>query len=74
VKVETTRTTYHGESATEVTAVLADGRTVTGTFTTEDKAGFGGVQFATRKDVPGLMVAKVRAVLAGTAEATGVCA
>lgn len=59
---------HHGEKATEVTVRLKDGRTVTGTFTKEDREGFGGVDFQHRKDIPGLMRAKVESVLAGTAE------
>jgi hypothetical protein len=58
----------HGEEAMEVTVTLVDGRTVTGTFTTEARPGFGGVEFATRKDVAQLMRSKVAAVLRGTAE------
>lgn len=58
----------HGDSAIEVTVVLVDGRTVVGTFTTEAKPGFGGVEFDTRKNIPQLMRSKVEAVLAGTAE------
>lgn len=61
-------TVWHGETAVEVTVILDDGRTVTGTFTTGDKSGFGGVVFSQRKDVPRLMRAKVEAVLRGTAE------
>lgn len=63
-------TVWHGETAVEVTVILDDGRTVEGTFTTEDKAGFGGVEFSLRKDVPALMRSKVKSVLAGTAEET----
>jgi hypothetical protein len=58
----------HGEDATEVVATLADGRTVTGTFVRHSREGFGGVQFSAPKDVAGLMVSKIRDVLAGTAE------
>lgn len=58
----------HGEPATEVVATLEDGRTVTGTFTTEDKAAFGGVEFSSRKDIGALMESKVRSVLAETAD------
>lgn len=56
----------HGERATEVVAVLSDGRTVTGTFTSEDKTAFGGVDFSSRKDVGALMSSKIKSVLAGT--------
>ena len=62
-------TTLHGEAATQVDAQLVDGRLVTGTFTTESKPGFGGVEFAHRKDIPALMTAKIKSVLAGTADA-----
>lgn len=41
---------------------------VEGTFTTELKSAFGGVDFAQKKDIPLLMASKVRAVLNGTAE------
>lgn len=58
----------HGEPAIEVVATLADGRTVTGTFVRHSREGFGGVQFSAPKDVTGLMVAKIRDVLAGVAE------
>lgn len=58
----------HGEDATKVTVLLDDGRTVIGTFTKEDKAAFGGVQFSSRKDIPGLMKSKVLAILDGVAE------
>jgi hypothetical protein len=61
-------TVWHGETAVEVMVVLDDGRTITGTFTTESKAAFGGVEFSQRKDVPRLMRAKVESVLAGKAE------
>lgn len=61
---------YHGEAAVVVTVTLTDGRTVTGTYTTEPKEGFGGVEFSRRKDIPTLMVGKVASVLAGTAEGT----
>jgi len=63
-------TIVHGEDAMEVTVTLADGRTVVGTFTTEFKSGFGGVEFASRKNVPALMKSKVSAVLRGVAERT----
>jgi hypothetical protein len=58
----------HGEPATVVRVRLADGREIIGTFTTESKAGFGGVEFDSRKNIPQLMRAKVESVLAGTAE------
>jgi len=61
-------TVWHGEAAVEVLVILDDGRTITGTFTTESKAAFGGVVFSQRKDVPRLMRAKVESVLAGTAD------
>lgn len=61
---------YHGEKAKQVTVVLKGGTKVGGIFTVEDKDGFGGVEFTSRKDVAGLMASKVRSVLAGTAEAT----
>lgn len=53
----------HGESATEVTVFLKDGRTVTGTFTDHPRTGFGGVEFSGPKDITGLMVSKVSSVL-----------
>lgn len=59
--------TLYGESAVEVVVHLDDGRTVTGTFTTEPREGFGGVVFSQKKDIVGLMVSKIRAVLDGTA-------
>lgn len=59
---------YHGAPATEVTVVLADGRTVTGVFTTEDREAFGGVEFSSRKDIPRLMRSKVLAVIEDRAE------
>lgn len=62
------KTKIHGERAVQVIAYLDDGKTVTGTFTTEDKAAFGGVEFAGRKDVVHLMVKKIESVLGGTAE------
>jgi hypothetical protein len=65
-----TRVDFHGEKATEVTVTLTDGRTVTCTYTTEDKSAFGGVQFSSRKDIGALTIAKVRSVLAGTADLT----
>lgn len=43
---------------------------VVGTFSTQDKDSFGGVDFSLRKDIPGLMASKVRSVLAGTADLT----
>lgn len=58
----------HGEQAVEVEVNLQDGRTVTGTFTSHPRAGFGGVDFAGPKDVVGLMKAKIEAVLRGTYE------
>lgn len=66
--VDVEKIEVHGESATQVVATLTDGRTVTGTFTTEDKAAFGGVQFSSRKDIGALMESKVRSVLAETAD------
>lgn len=66
--VGVTKTKIHGERAIQVIAYLHEGKTVTGTFTTEEKAAFGGVVFAGRKDVVGLMVAKIDQVLRGTAE------
>jgi hypothetical protein len=54
---------HYGETATEVVVYLQDGRTVTGTFTTEQRESFGGVQFQTKKDIARLMIAKVRSVL-----------
>lgn len=58
----------HGEDATEVKVDLIDGRRVIGTFATESKPGFGGVEFSSTKDIPGLMKAKIKAVLEGKAE------
>lgn len=58
----------HGENATEVVATLHDGRTVTGTFTTEDKAAFGGVQFSSRKNVGALMSSKIQSVVTGSVD------
>ena len=58
----------HGEPATRVVAYLANGRYVEGTFTTESKPGFGGVDFQSKKDIAGLMGAKIRSVLEGTHE------
>lgn len=66
--VDVDKVEVHGERATQVVVTLNDGRTVTGTFTTEDKAAFGGVEFSSRKDIGGLMASKVRSVLAGTAD------
>jgi hypothetical protein len=59
---------YHGERAIRVKALLEDGRAVEGTFTTQDKDSFGGVEFSSRKDIDALMVSKVRAVLEGKAD------
>lgn len=59
---------YHGESAIKVVVDLVDGRRVEGLFTTESRSGFGGVQGSKPKDIVGLMSAKVRSVLEGTAE------
>lgn len=65
----------HGEKAVQARVVIEQPDdsaqwAVVGTFTTEDKDGFGGVDFDLRKDVPGLMASKVRSVLNGTAELT----
>lgn len=54
---------HYGESAVEVTALLKDGRTVTGTFTDQPRAGFGGVEFSGPKNIPALMIAKIRSVI-----------
>lgn len=54
---------HYGESATEVLAVLENGKTVTGTFTDHPRDGFGGIEFAGPKDIVGLMVSKIRQVL-----------
>lgn len=59
----------HGIPAQAVVTTLSDGRTVTGIFTVEDKAGFGGVEFTQRKDVAALMISKISSVLRGTADA-----
>jgi len=58
----------HGENATRVSAVLSNGQTVEGTFTTTTKSAFGGVQFSAAKDIPALMIAKITSVLAGTSD------
>lgn len=58
----------HGEEATGVTVYLLDGRFVEGTFSKNPRKSFGGVQFSGPKPVADLMIAKVRAVLDGTAE------
>lgn len=58
----------NGEPTTRVFAVLANGQTVQGDFATESKSGFGGVEFNTKKDIGGLMIAKIKSVLRGTAE------
>lgn len=68
VLVRVDKTRVHGERAVEVEAILSNGKTVTGSFTTDDKAAFGGVEFAGRKDVVGLMISKIKSVLGGTAE------
>lgn len=59
---------HHGEPAIDVTVICVGGRTVTGTFIKDGREGFGGVDFDGRKDVAGLMISKVRAVLDGRAE------
>lgn len=58
----------NGESAVRVSVSLTNGKFVEGTFATESKPGFGGVEFESKKDVVGLMTAKVDSVLRGTAE------
>lgn len=58
----------HGENAVQVVVNLVNGTSVEGTFTTESKPGFGGVDFMSKKDVVGLMTAKIKSVLEGTAE------
>lgn len=62
-------TKHHGQDAVRVLAELGDGRTVEGTFTTEARKGFGGIEFSQRKDITGLMISKIEAVLRGSAEA-----
>jgi len=71
VGIDTKPTLYHGEKAIHIMVLLEDEtgrRSVEGTFTTQDKDGFGGVDFDQRKDPVALMVSKVKSVLAGTAE------
>ena len=58
----------HGEPAIFVEASLWNGQRVMGTFTKDQKASFGGVAFETKKDVVGLMSAKIKAVINGEAE------
>lgn len=60
----------HGEDAVLVHVVLTDRREVQGSFTKENKSGFGGVVFNTQKDITGLMKAKINSVLNGTSEPT----
>jgi hypothetical protein len=66
--VSETKVEQNGEPAKRVTVMLSDGRYVAGTFTTHPRASFGGVQFHGHKDIGGLMIAKIRDVLAGKAE------
>jgi hypothetical protein len=66
VHVLAVRTTMHGEKAVSVVVTLNDYRRVTGTFTTESKPGFGGVDFSEKKDPAALMIHKVKSVLEGT--------
>lgn len=63
-------TRKNGQKAVEVTATLTDGRTVTGTFLTEQKASFGGVEFNSIYNVANLMTAKINSVLNGTHDRT----
>lgn len=58
----------NGESAIMVRVVLSNGKTIEGTFATEARPGFGGVEFKSKKDVVGLMTSKIESVLRGTAE------
>ena len=58
----------NGEDATEVEAVFKNGTVLTGTFTTNDKKAFGGVEFSQQKDIPGLMKSKIQAIKDGKAE------
>lgn len=58
----------HGQEATEVEALLEDGRSVIGTFTDGDNTEFGGIDFEQRKNIGALMVSKIKSVLEGTAE------
>jgi hypothetical protein len=58
----------NGETATEVTVNLLDGKQVIGTFANHPRSSFGGVDFAGPKDIPGLMISKIRSVLEGTYE------
>ena len=60
--------TFNGENAMTVRVILNNGKLVQGTFTTESKPGFGGIEFSLKKDVVGLMTAKINSVLRGTAE------
>lgn len=68
--IKVTKTEMYGEKATSVVVNLATGQTVTGTFTTEAKPGFGGVEFSSQKDIAGLMVAKIESVLEGKHDRT----
>lgn len=67
--IKSTKTEMYGERATSIVVGLEDGRTVTGTFTTEAKDGFGGVDFSQKKDPVALMIAKVKSVLEGKHDA-----
>jgi hypothetical protein len=60
---------HHGEPATRVVVTLFDGRYIEATFTNQPRAGFGGVEGGKPKDIGGLVIAKIRAVLEGRAEA-----
>ncbi len=58
----------HGQDAVMVKVILVTGDYIVGTFTTENKSGFGGVEFSQKKDVVKLMVSKIKAVLEGKAD------
>lgn len=59
---------FHGEVATTVIVNLVNGKQVVGKFTTRPRGSFGGVVFSEQKDIGGLMIAKIKSVLAGRAE------
>lgn len=57
---------YHGQSAVKVTAVFESGLAVQGTFTTDKRGLFGGVQESDNKNIIHLFTKKVDQVMRGT--------
>lgn len=66
--IYTVKSNYHGQRSTKVVVGLKNGQKLEAEFVTERPDSFGGVEFATDKDIPGLVVSKIRQMLRGTAE------